>query len=365
MSSGEPKHESQDRGHHRDQRPARTDRRAPAAPRARLADRRPRSPADARAAQGHRAPSGRPAQQEGARRVPRRRRRRAGPPRRDARPAGPRRRSSTRGTSPAPASCSSTASTYAVPKVVLLSIGQRLRPATRQPAVPHRGRAAARRAAVPADARSRRDRSPGVDVPVEGARHRDRDPAPGPHPRPGAQRAVELPAHRSPAGAARLRPDGAARSTCTTSRRRSSARSRPGGAGSTTSSVQARCRCLPSSRSSAASRAAIPHPLARPLLRLAFAARGLELPGRGARFHPLRLHGRWPPRDRRAGVSAAVRAARDHPRGGGIGVIADAHPGGGRSEARHPAAHACQRRDHRRVLPLLSGPRRISWPHQV
>ena len=55
---------------------------------------------------------------------------------------------------------------YRVPKVVLLSSRERLRPAPRQPAVPDRGRAAARGAAVPADARPRRDRSSGVDVPV-------------------------------------------------------------------------------------------------------------------------------------------------------------------------------------------------------
>ena len=60
----------------------------------------------------------------------------------------------------------------------------------------------------------------------------------------------------------------------------------------------------------------IPHPLAKPVLSLAFRARHLELPGRRARLHPLRLHGRRSTRSGRAGLSAPPRPARDHPRGG-------------------------------------------------
>ena len=150
-------------------------------------------------------------------------------------------------------------------------VGERLRPAPRQPAVPHRGRAAARRAAVPADARSRRDRSPRLDLLLARARDRDRDPAPGPHPRRRAQRAVELPAPR-PRPPTLLGFDPMVQVDPRAGRRRGDrARARArAAAASTTSSVRARCRCRPSCGSSAASRASIPHPFAKPLLSLAF-----------------------------------------------------------------------------------------------
>ena len=51
------------------------------------------------------------------------------------------------------------------------------------------------------------------------------------------------------------------------------ARSLPAGAGSTTSSAPVRCRCRRSSASSAVSPISIPHPMAKPLLSLAFRAR--------------------------------------------------------------------------------------------
>ena len=144
---------------------------------------------------------------------------------------------------------------YGVPKVVLLSSRERLRPASRQPAVPHRGRAAARGAALPADARPRRDRSPGLDVPVARARDRDRDPAPGPH-----RRRRSTTRRRTTCGSTRppillgFDPMVQLDPRTRTSPRRSRSRSRPAAAASTTSSAPARCRCRPSSTSSAASR---------------------------------------------------------------------------------------------------------------
>ena len=107
--------------HHRHRGPARPHRRAPAAPRSRLADRRPRSPAVAGPPEGHRAPPGRSAQQEGARRLPHRRRRRADPPGRHARPARAPRRALLVEHHRHRRSCSSTARRTACPKVVLLS----------------------------------------------------------------------------------------------------------------------------------------------------------------------------------------------------------------------------------------------------
>ena len=150
---------------------------------------------------------------------------------------------------------------YRVPKVVLLSSRERLRPAPRQPAVPHRGRAAARRAAVSRRCATSSRSTPGLDVLLERAGDRDRDPAAGAHRRAGAQRAVELPAARAAADAARLRSDGAARSTYAGRRRGDrAARSRPGGAASTTSSAPARCPLSAILASSAASRDADPAP---------------------------------------------------------------------------------------------------------
>ena len=67
-----------------------------------------------------------------------------------------------------------------------------------------------------------------------------------------------------PPDAARLRSDGAADPLPGRRRGDRRARSRPAAAASTTSSAPARCRCRPCSRSSAASRVAIPHPLAKP-----------------------------------------------------------------------------------------------------
>ena len=86
---------------------------------------------------------------------------------------------------------------------------------------------------------------------LEAAGHRDGDPAAGAHPRRRAQRAVELPAARRGADAARLRSDGAGHPRAGRGRRDRRARSRPACAASSTSSGPARCRCRPSCASSA------------------------------------------------------------------------------------------------------------------
>ena len=195
------------RRHHRHRRAARPQARAPAASRA--PGHRHRSAPVRRQAQGHRPPPDRHPAQEDARHLPRHAGRRGRPPRRHARPARERRRSTTRGTSPASRSCSSTSPQYDVPKLVRALERQRLRPAPGQPAVPDRGRAAARRRLVQRDPRPRRGRHARAVLLLEAARDRDGDPAAGAHPRQRAQRAVELPAASDRPDAARLRSDGA------------------------------------------------------------------------------------------------------------------------------------------------------------
>ena len=88
---------------------------------------------------------------------------------------------------------------YRVPKVVLLSSANVYGPRPDNPQFLTEDAPLLAAQRFPADARSRRDRSPGLDVSVARARDRDRDPAAGPHRRPGPQRAVELPPDRAPA----------------------------------------------------------------------------------------------------------------------------------------------------------------------